>query len=261
MNCWLVLTAALLAADPSPELSAAAARTRPSVVLLEILDAGGQKLGNGTGFLISADGRVVTNHHVIAPAHQVRAIFADGSKRAALGVLVQSETRDVAILQLEGAGGAPLELAASGPVPEGTRIYVVGSPMGLASTVSEGIVSASRRRLPEEFAERAKDLGEVIQITAAISPGSSGSPVLSMDGRVLGVAQSIIHGASNIGFAVPVDVVHELLAGVPANAVPKPFHPFPVKNAIASAVFVVVLVLGWVGFGVWSRKKKRRFDD
>jgi serine protease Do len=259
---WLL---SLGAADPSagvPDKTASevAARVKPSVVLLEVLDPSGEVVGDGTGFLISDSGMAVTNVHVVDDAAQVRAVLIDGSKRRALGALALNRDRDVALIQLEGTGYRPLPLGDSAALAEGAGVVVVGSPLGLASTVSVGIVSAARRELPERLKGREdKKLGPLVQITASTSPGSSGSPVVTMDGLVIGVAQSKLMLGENINFAVPIEVAKELVAGLPRNAAPKPFRPFPVGNAIASAIFLFLLFSTLLGLKVrgWLRSRPK----
>jgi S1-C subfamily serine protease len=258
---WL-LSAGADAAGAVPDRTAAelAARIKPSVVVLEVLDASGEIRGNGTGFLVSSDGVTVTNVHVVQEAQQMRAVLADGSKRQALGVLAQDEDRDVALIKLEGAGYPALPLGETGTLTEGAPVMVVGSPLGLASTVSLGIVSAVRRELPAELTRRAKGkLGALVQITAPVSPGSSGSPVVTMDGRVIGVTQGQMTIGQNINFAVPIEVAKDLLASLPRHAAPQPFRPFPLGNAIASAIFLFLLASTLVALKVrgWLRARRR----
>ena len=127
--------------------------------------------------------------------------------------------------------------------------------MGLSWTTSSGIVSAIREDgVPEPLKASRNEAGPLIQITAAISPGSSGSPVVTLDGVVVGVARSVVTGGS-LNFAVPVEVVQELAAAIPRNAVSRPFRAFPLHNLIISLVFFAAL---GVAYGVGRVISKRR---
>jgi serine protease Do len=254
----LLCAAVTAGGELSVDVAAISARVKPSVVLIEVLDARGDPVGNGTGFFVSADGQLATNLHVIERAHAVRVVLADGTRRKALGVLAQDAARDAALLQIEGEGYPALPLARETLLSVGARVVVVGSPLGLASSVSDGIVAALDRELPERFVTPdMRDIGPLIQITAPISPGSSGSPVVDTDGRVVGMAQSIIRGAANVGFALPVEVVASLQASVVPGAEPRPFRPFPIANAVASGVFLLLLAAGLGALRLRDRRRRR----
>ena len=121
-----------------------AAVTKPSVVLVSLYDPSGQKEGSGTGFFVSADGKLVTNHHVIAEAARATVTLADGREVAVRGVLADDKEHDVAILQVEGAGYPALTLGDTTMLHAGEDIVVIGSPLGLSTTISTGIVAAVR---------------------------------------------------------------------------------------------------------------------
>ena len=133
--------------------------------------------GQGSGFFVSADGLLVTNHHVVADAATIRVLTHADVELKVTQVVAVDPTSDLALLRVAGTGLPHLELADAVPAI-GSRAYAIGSPQGLANTLSEGLISGVRG--PE---------GEVklIQTTAAISPGSSGGPLLNADGRVVGV--------------------------------------------------------------------------
>jgi Trypsin-like peptidase domain len=180
-------------AQSSQTLPDVVARAQSAVVTIRAFDATGDLIGLGSGFRIGG-GRFVTNAHVLAGAAHVE-VF-DNSERL-LGTIdhVQalSATVDLAILPRLQGGIVALSLAPSAP-RVGEQIIVIGSPEGLTNTVSDGIVSAFRtiegRRL--------------LQITAPISPGSSGGPVLNGRGEVVGVSVSMLREGQNLNFAVPV---------------------------------------------------------
>jgi cytochrome c-type biogenesis protein CcmH/NrfG len=172
-------------------------------MLLVLSDASGKETSSGTGFVISNDGKLVTNYHVIEGATSAVAKSENGAIFVVEGVLATDEKNDLAVLKLRARDLPFLALADSTKLEPGRRVAVIGSPRGLEGTLSEGIVSALRD-LPEE--------GQRIQITAAISPGSSGSPVLNEKGEVVGVATAILRGGQALNFAVPSTAAVKLLA-------------------------------------------------
>ena len=186
------------AQDLLPEL---VRRIKPSSVAIETFDAKGNTLSRGSGFFIAAD-RVITNRHVIEKSSRVEIHLLDGKKFTVRGVLAVDGEGDLAMLQVEVplALAIPLPIARSVP-QEGESIVVVGNPFGLEGSVSNGIVSAVR-----EIA----GYGKIIQITAPISPGSSGSPVINMYGQVIGVATLQAAEGQSLNFAVPSERIFQL---------------------------------------------------
>ncbi len=196
----VLLSAALPAAgqDLLPEL---VRRIKPSAVAIETFDAKGEKLSRGSGFFIDAD-RVVTNRHVIEAAYRAEVHSSTGSTYPVKGVLAVDAEGDIAILKVEIPPNQvqPLPLDRTSP-QEGESIVVIGNPFGLEGSVSNGIVSAVRD-IPT--------FGRIIQITAPISPGSSGSPVVNMQGQVIGVATLQITGGQSVNFAIPSERISQL---------------------------------------------------
>jgi S1-C subfamily serine protease len=223
----LLFISGRVGASNLPEL---AERTKPSVVLLTVLDGAGTKLGTGTGFFVSTSGRVVTNFHVVDGAANILATASDGREIAIVGLLASDPSRDLAVLQVEAGAYPPLTLGDSSVVRPGDEVVVIGSPLGLSGTVSAGIVSAVREKgMPDSTAKkgpaRADDLSTLawgIQITAAISPGSSGSPIMTPTGEVIAVAVGTRLDGQSVNFAIPSAAVAELLASIGDNATPRP---------------------------------------
>lgn len=182
------------------------ASARGTVVLLKTFDRRGKVLGLGSGFRI-AGGRLVTNAHVVAGAARVE-IFDDAG--TLLGIArsadMLSTTVDLAILPSVGSRAPFLPLANASPVI-GEHVIVIGAPEGLTNTVSDGIVSAQRK-----IGSR-----QVLQISAPISPGSSGGPVLNTRGEVVGVSEAILREGQNLNFAVPASDVIALVASRPGQ--------------------------------------------
>jgi len=187
-----------------------------AVVQLTILNYKGEEIGQGTGFFVGADGWLVTNHHVIREAKYVRVTRVDGRTLRADSILVWDENADLAILAAEGKGFPCLALApAEYAPPVGSKVWAIGNPQGLLNSLSEGIVSGLRSE------------GDVTQVqcTAAVSPGSSGGPLLDAYGRVIGIMTWIRTDAErlsqNLNFAVASDAVRRLLERA-ASAAPQP---------------------------------------
>jgi len=197
----------------SIDLKALAKKARPAVMLLVVSDANGKEIATGTGFLVSSDGKLITNHHVIEGATSAVAKSENGGLFPIDGVLADDPTNDLVLLKLKGRDLPFLTLDNSGTVEVGTRIAIIGSPLGLEGTLSEGIVSALRKL---------KGDVNVLQITAAISPGSSGSPVINANGYVVGIASSLLGGGQALNFAVPVVCANRLSANVKPVDIPKP---------------------------------------
>ncbi|HSS75990.1 MAG TPA: S1C family serine protease [Thermoanaerobaculia bacterium] len=186
-------------------------RARGSVVLLKNLDAGGQAVSEGTGFVIHG-GYILTNHHVVEGASRMQAVLPDKSVLELPGVLAQDADHDLAILKAPAHHLQPLPLVRPGPTEPGERVVVLGNPLGFASTLSDGIVSAYRENGIDEEPDFIK--GPLLQITAPISEGSSGSPVMNLNGEVVGVAVAFYDGGQSLNFAVPASSVRRLLARV-----------------------------------------------
>jgi tetratricopeptide (TPR) repeat protein len=191
------------AQDFLPEL---VKRIKPSAVAIETFDQKGATLSRGSGFFIGS-GKIITNRHVIEKSSSAEVHLVSGKSFAVKGVLAIDGEGDLALLQVdvpptEAAPALPIEKVAP---QEGESIVVVGNPYGLEGSVSNGIVSAVR-----EIA----GYGKIIQITAPISPGSSGSPVVNMRGQVIGIATLQAAEGQSLNFAVP----SERIAGMKIGA-------------------------------------------
>lgn len=195
------VTTTVTAQDFLPEL---VRRIKPSAVAIETFDAKGATISRGSGFFVAGD-KVITNRHVIEKSYRVEIHLIDGKKFTARGVLAIDGEGDLALLQVDVPQNsvASLPLVQTAP-QEGESIVVIGNPFGLEGSVSNGIVSAVRE-IP--------GYGKIIQITAPISPGSSGSPVVNMRGQVIGVATLQAAEGQSINFAVPSARIAQLKIG------------------------------------------------
>ncbi|MCU1290379.1 MAG: hypothetical protein JWN60_2608 [Acidobacteria bacterium] len=179
-------------------------RIKPSAVAIETFDARGNTLSRGSGFFVGTN-RIITNRHVIEKSSRVEIHLMDGRKFPAKGVLAIDGEGDLAILQVDVPPQSAFPLQIMRTVPqEGESIVVIGNPFGLEGSVSNGIVSAVRE---------ISGYGKIIQITAPISPGSSGSPVVNMLGQVIGVATLQAAEGQSLNFAVPSERISQLKIG------------------------------------------------
>ena len=180
-------------------------RALPAVVTISVATPSGAR--QGSGFLIDESGTVVTNQHVIEGATAARVKLSSGEVYDRVRVLAADNRRDIAILQIDGFGLPTLRLGNSDSVRVGAEVIAIGSPLGLENSVSTGIISGKRAR--EGF--------HWLQTTAAISPGSSGGPILNSVGNVIGVAVAGMDEGQNLNFAVPVNYVRGMVAGAKSS--------------------------------------------
>ncbi len=207
MALALAALASSLAVSPEDDLPGLVRRVEPSVVLVQTFASSGKKLAQGSGFFVDTGGDVVTSHHVVLDASRVQVKIASGRTFDVTGVVAQDRSKDLVRLAVAMPAGTavPLGVAASLPEP-GQTVVVIGSPLGLEQTVTDGIVSAIRTLRP---------MGTVIQMSAPISPGSSGSPVVNLAGQVVGVAAFLRQDGQNLNFAVPAKALLDLTPGPP----------------------------------------------
>ncbi|WP_205325380.1 S1C family serine protease [Glycomyces sp. YM15] len=210
-------TGSFLGAEPQTErdvtsVAGVVEQIMPSVVT--VLTSNG---GNGSGFIVSDDGYVMTNHHVVVgggtePAAALEVLFSDGNVATA-EVVGSDPDSDVAVLRIEGDEHPAMVLADSDRVAVGDPVLAVGAPLGLSSTVTEGIVSAiDRPVLTENNNGEVESVMAAIQTDAAINPGNSGGPLTDIAGQVIGINTAIASTAAEgeagnigIGFAIPIN--------------------------------------------------------
>ncbi|WP_420452179.1 S1C family serine protease [Ilumatobacter sp.] len=202
-------TPAVAPAPATSDVSDLVAAAAPSVVRIDVVGPSGRRGGTGTGFVVSADGEIATNAHVVGDAATVDVTFSDGSTTEAQ-VIGTSPGHDLAIVDVDTAGLVPLQLGTSEDLAVGERVVAIGNALGLegASTATDGIVSALGRSIALQDGTR---MTHLIQTDAAINPGNSGGPLLTLDGRVVGINSAGSVGAQNIGFAISIDTARPLL--------------------------------------------------
>lgn len=195
---------------PAGSVAAIAADVLSSVVSLEV--AGADGIATGSGFVLRADGYILTNNHVVAGAAQgadVTVAFADGRERPG-EVVGRTADYDLAVVKVDETDLAPLVLGDSDGVVVGDSVIAVGAPLGLEATVTTGIVSALHRPVKAGDAAEAAFI-DAIQTDAAINPGNSGGPLVNAAGEVIGINSAIAQppgagaatGSIGLGFAIP----------------------------------------------------------
>ena len=163
--------------------------------------------GRGSGFIVSKEGHILTNNHVVEGADKITATFSDGSVHDAK-VLGKDPTFDVAVLKIEGKDDYPfLQLGDSDKTEVGEWVVAIGNPFGLEHTVTVGVLSAKNRSIHAENV----NFDGFLQTDAAIHPGNSGGPLLDISGKVVGINTAIVPYAQGIGFAIPVNMAKQVM--------------------------------------------------
>jgi putative serine protease PepD len=202
-------------AGPVLDVAGILGKVEPAVVAVQA--SGRLGTGQGTGIVISADGEVLTNAHVIEGATSIR-VTLQGQSQSRTATLVGADSgNDIALLKIDGASGlATADLGSSAAVKVGDDVVAVGNALGLRGdpTVTRGIVSALNRSLDT--------LSGMIQTDAAINPGNSGGPLANSRGQVIGINTAVAgRGGQNIGFAIPIDFARTILDRLRSGQAPQ----------------------------------------
>ncbi len=153
----------------------------------------------GSGFIISKDGYIVTNNHVIKDADEIKVVLHDNKEYKA-SIVGTDPMTDLALIKIDAENLIPLTFGSSSETEVGSWVVAIGSPFGLEQTVTAGIVSAKGRMIGSG------PYDDFIQTDASINPGNSGGPLLNMDGEVIGINTAIVRSGQGIGFAIPSDL-------------------------------------------------------
>ncbi len=176
-----------------------------------------QEIGGGSGFIVSKDGLIATNRHVVSDQEASYTVMTNDGKKYDAQVMAVDPVSDVAVLKIEAGNNLPvLELADSSNLKIGQTVIAIGNSLGeFRNTVSKGIISGLKRSVTagDGFGQ-SETLSEVIQTDAAINPGNSGGPLLNISGQVIGVNVAMAQGAENIGFALPINLVKKDIESV-----------------------------------------------
>ncbi len=168
-----------------------------AVVFIVVYDDAGKTISQGSGFIVRRDGVIVTNYHVISNASSIK-IKAGADVLNVDGPVYLDEENDIAILKADAKNLPIVKLGNLAKTAIGEKVFVISSPKGLENTISDGILSGKREIASNKI---------IIQITAPISPGSSGGPVFNKNGEVIGIVTFLIKNAQNLNFAIPLDVI------------------------------------------------------
>jgi putative serine protease PepD len=204
---------------PAGSVQEVAAKVLPSVV--SVVASSSQSAGEGSGVILTADGLILTNNHVVAGASDLEVRFNDGTTATAT-VVGQTATDDLAVIKADGVSGlTPAGLGSSSSLQVGQQVVAIGSPLGLSATVTTGIVSALNRPVRTSSEDPSSRSGQsqdtvinAVQTDAAINPGNSGGPLVDMNGNVIGINSAIASlsetsggqsGSIGVGFAIPID--------------------------------------------------------
>ena len=175
-----------------------------------------QEVGGGSGFLVSAEGHIVTNRHVVAEEGVEYTVFTNEGEKFAASVVARDPVNDIAVIKIDGQNLPFLEFGDSDALQVGQTVIAIGTALSeFRNTVSRGVVSGLSRSIVASGATGGPEqLEEVIQTDAAINPGNSGGPLIDLAGHVVGVNVAVAIGSENIGFALPANVVRETVETV-----------------------------------------------
>jgi V8-like Glu-specific endopeptidase len=218
---FLGLTVAARPVLPRMTIPAIAKYARGAVVSIIMSGKDGSPIAQGSGFLISKDGLILTNYHVIESGISAVVKLPDGAFFAVDGVVAFDKARDVAIIKAHGENFRTLTLGNSDQLQVGEEVVAIGNPLSLESTVSNGIISGIRAAEEEG--------GKFLQVTTPISPGSSGGPLFKMAGEVVGITTLYLKGGENLNFAIPINDAKRLLLSNSSKVQALPNETEPVK--------------------------------
>ncbi len=175
-----------------------------------------QEVGAGTGFLITSDGYILTNRHVVSDASASYTVLLSNGKQQTARVVYRDPTNDVAIVKIPGSGYTAVNLGDSGSLQLGQTVIAVGNALGqYNNSVSVGVVSGLDRTIQASDENgNTETLNGVIQTDAAINPGNSGGPLADLSGNVMGINVATVQGSNNIGFSIPVNTVKNIIKTV-----------------------------------------------
>lgn len=175
-----------------------------------------QEIGGGSGFLVTSDGLIVTNKHVVQDNTADYTVFTNDGKKHAATVIARDSVLDIAIIKIDGGSYPYLSFGDSDHLQVGQSVVAIGNALGeFKNTVSVGVVSGLSRSITAgDGAGKSELLDNVIQTDAAINPGNSGGPLLNLSGNVIGVNVAVAQGSQSIGFALPVNSVKSIVESV-----------------------------------------------
>ena len=227
--CLIVLSASMVTTQPPQTRKdiPAIAKSANGAIVTIVMANNDEPIALGTGFLVSPDGVIVTNYHVIKTGNVAVVKFPDGTILPVDGVLAIDKFRDLAIIKIHGKPFPTLTLGNSDQIQVGEGVVAIGNPLGLELTVSSGIVSGIRTDEKQE--------GKLLQTTAPISHGSSGGPLFNMSGEVVGINVMFLEGGESLNFAIPINDAQRLLSEKVAKLQDLPNETEPIKSKTSQA--------------------------
>lgn len=173
----------------------------------------------GTGIIVSKDGYVLTNKHVIDGSSEAQVVLSDGTTYENVKVLGSDPLNDVAFLKIPNVSNlTAAELGDSSSIRVGQKVVAIGNSLGqYQNTVTSGIISGTGRPISAQSGDNVENLTDLIQTDAAINPGNSGGPLLNLAGQVIGINTAIIQDAQGIGFSIPINATKGAMKGVLAG--------------------------------------------
>jgi len=218
----------IAAGSTTPRLTDVVASVRDSVVT--ITSEGFSSRGNvaipstgvGSGIVLTSDGYILTNRHVVAGSRSLTVELNDGEQFPAT-IVKQSTDQDLALIKIRTTGLKPAIIGDGSSLQVGETVIAIGSPLGtFTETVTRGILSGTGRTITvqDEATNRPVTLSDLLQTDAAINPGNSGGPLLDAGGHVIGINSAVSTGAQGLGFAIPITAAASLIAqatGTPAS--------------------------------------------
>lgn len=175
--------------------------------------------GAGTGMIVSANGYILTNKHVVQGTDRVTIVLTDGTTYENVRLAGTDPLNDVAFLKIEGVNDLPaVELGDSSSLRVGQSVVAIGNSLGqYQNTVTSGIVSGVGRPVSAQSGDTIENLNDLIQTDAAINPGNSGGPLLNLQGQVIGINTAVAQDAQGVGFALPINATKGIIKGVLAT--------------------------------------------
>lgn len=207
------------------DIASVVSKVGPSVVSIVTSSSGGNswsmqaQVGAGTGIIVSEDGYILTNKHVVNGTSSVNVILSDGTTYEGVKVLGSDPLNDIAFLKIQNVKGlTAAKIGDSSSIRVGQKVVAIGNSLGqYQNTVTSGIISGTGRPIIAEAGDSYENLTDLLQTDAAINPGNSGGPLLNIAGQVIGVNTAIAQEAQGIGFAIPINATKGILKGVLAG--------------------------------------------
>ncbi len=197
----------------------------PAVVLIETYGEDGKVSAAGSGFLVSANGKILTNYHVIAHTKRATVTLANEDAYDSVEVIEIDKRKDIALLKIKAVNQPFVKIGHSGGAQVGDKLYTLGNPLGVfQNTLSDGILSGIRQM----------DGYKLFQISAPISHGSSGSPVFNSSGEVIAIVEATLSEGQNLNFAIPVDYAAGMLDSTQTRSLESIYEPEAPEKAADS---------------------------